>query len=169
MSRPNSARRPNGQRHQRRRTSTTDTIARRHAITEISACLADRDAYVVGIPPGALLDFAFRLENVPVMTAWVDNGTNVVLKTSDLPVLAVAVTVMDFRAAAVVAIPKTVPAAVVRAAIDRDMPDDGSRDIVVLDDGGRLAYWPRLLVDALQRVDPAYTAQLHANEVGNLS
>jgi hypothetical protein len=62
-------------------------------------------------------------------------------------------------------IPKTVTAARVGNALGRDIPPDGSQDLIMITtaDGKHMAY-PVILVDAIEQVDPAAAADIRRGE-----
>lgn len=146
----------------------TTVIPRESAVRRIAAHIADRDAFIVVVPPGLLDTLAAGLVDVPDWTGYADNGTRMVLRTDQPGALLVVEAVSV--ATAVVIVPKTVPAGVLAEALGQEIPADGSQDLVLLheDERGPLI-WPRLFVDALEIVDPAVAAHLHANDLAGLS
>ncbi|MDJ0341777.1 hypothetical protein [Streptomyces sp. PH10-H1] len=141
---------------------------RPQAVKRIADHIADRDSYVITVPPDALTSFAHRLCDIPDWNAYLDNGTGTVLHTGHALTLLACDLIIE--TAAVVIVPKTVPTAVLTEAVGRDVPADGSQDIVILTGpAGRPVFWPLLLVDAIEIVDPAVAAQLRANQIHNLN
>ncbi len=144
----------------------TAVIPRESAVHRIAAHITDRDVWLITVPPSLLPTVAEALGDVPGWLGYVDNGTGLIL-TTDRP-MAIIATAVFIASTAVVAVPKTVPAAVLAEALGRDVPADGSQDLILLHEGGPIV-WPMLFVEALDRVEPAVAAHLRANDLANLS
>jgi len=145
----------------------TDVIARADAVHAIANRLADRDAFVLLVPPAMVPTAAHRLADVTGWTGYLDTGAPIVLRTSNsqvLTTLPLVVSHFGTTITAVITIPKTIPAATLRTTLGADIPADGSKDIVAIHESGPLV-WPLLFVDALTQVDPAAAAHLHANDL----
>lgn len=149
----------------------TTLITRRAAVDAIAAHLADRTAFIVFAPPVLLAEVVGRLRSLPGWTGYLDTGRHTVVQadTAEFSALGRVTRVLGTPAAAVLAIPKTVPAAQLAAALRREVAADGSQDILVISADGGPIHWPMLFVDALEQVDPAAAAQLHAEAIGRLS
>lgn len=146
----------------------TTSISRATAVTTVAGHIADRDAFVITVPPNVLGDVTHGLRDVDGWTAYLDSGTPVILQTDRVSVLAVTGAII--LSAAVVTVPKTVPAAVLSKALGQTIPDDGSQDLVVLHGAdGEPIVWPLLFVDALDQVDPIAAAQLRAAHTPHLN
>jgi hypothetical protein len=147
----------------------TRIIARDDAVHTIAGHLADRDAFVVLVPPGMVPTVADRLTTVPSWTGYLDAGLPTLLHTNSGKALIILPLLVPHTAAnanAVITIPKTIPAATLAKALGQHIADDGSKDIVLIHETGPgpLA-WPMVFIDALAQVDPAAAAQLHANDL----
>lgn len=143
----------------------TTVIDRTKVVSQIADHLADRDSYIIVAPPDAIFGLVEQLANVPNWSGYVDQGINLVLHTTGTPALAF-IALMGVPATVVIAVPKTVPADVLRKAFGQPIPADGSRDIVILhgkDDQPMI--WPLLFVDALTKVDPKAAAEIYANDL----
>jgi hypothetical protein len=130
----------------------TDTIhnflARDDAVRAIAAHIADRDAYVITVPPDTLPALSRTLNGLPSWSAYLDNGTPVVMRTVRAGALAVADLLTE--TAGVLVVPKTVSAAELSRVVGQQVPADGSQDLVVLmSPQGGPVFWPLLFVDAL--------------------
>ena len=140
----------------------------RDAVRLVADSLADRTEFVVSVPPHMLRTVAAEAAGLP--GRWLlDSARGPVLQVSAPTVLIVAALIGEL-AAAVVLIPKTTPAARIRAVFGDTVPDDGSRDLLII--GGEedtTAFCPGLLADAIGRVDPVAAAQLAARDIRNLS
>ncbi len=149
-------------------TRTTTPIARVRAVKDIAAHLADQTAFVMMVNPQKLELLADRLPMIPDWTAYVDNGTDVILRTADARVLMVVD--MLIENAVIVTIPKTVPATVIGEALAETIPADGAQDIVMVGyDPTQPMFWSLLFVDALQRVDPKTANAIRAASLSNLN
>lgn len=144
----------------------TALITRRAAVDAIARHLADRTAFVVFAPPAQLAETVRRLHAVPDWTGYLDTGDPLVTEADSAMCVALGALagVFGVPTAAVFVVPKTVPAARLGRALGHLIPADGSQDVIGVVDGERVA-WPLLLVDALERVDPAAAAHLHANSL----
>jgi len=154
-------------------TQQTDTgntgpvmVDRAEAVRVIAGHIADRDAFVISIPPAFVASAAARLHAVRACAWYTDNGTGVVMQLAGRGIQAAGVLdeLLPGLTAAVAIVPKTVPAAELAAAMRHAIPGDGSQDLVLLHGGGEAdaIVWPVLLVDALARIDPAFVACLVA-------
>lgn len=145
---------------------TNELLTLPEGIKHIANQLADRHSFVITVPPGRLMQLADALEaHVPTWTAYLDNATGMVLRT---PLAGTIRHVTPFApTAAVVTVPKTVPAEHVSKAIGQHVPADGSQDIVVLLTPGEPTYFPMLFVNAMELVDPDVAATLRAHELTN--
>ena len=66
--------------------------------------------------------------------------------------------------------PKTTPAAALAEALGEHVPDDGSRDLIMLGESTNGPYlWPTLFVDSVALVDPVAAATVYVNDVRCLS
>lgn len=148
-------------------TTTHELLARDRAVQKIAAHIADRDAYLVTIPPEALPRLSRSLDGLASWSAYLDNGTPVVLRTSRAGALLVSDLLME--TAGVLVVPKSVPAAALSKVVGQEVPADGSQDLVVLASAVGPTFWPLLFVDALAVVDPRMAAQLRANHLPNLN
>lgn len=151
-------------------TDTTATpIARARAVKDIAAALADRSAFVAMVSPDVLKTVAARLHLIPGWTAYLDSGTDIVMRTTDIAVVAVLDLLID--SAVVLTIPKTTPAATISEALGgTPVPEDGSQDIILL--GGKEdapMFWSLLFLDAIERVDPETAADIRAAAIANLN
>jgi hypothetical protein len=147
--------------------TTTVVIPRADAVHAIAAHLADRDAFVLLVPPGMVPTTARCLATVARWTGYLDVGLPTVLRTHNshaLETLPLVVSHFGTSTTAVITVPKTIPAAVLATFLSEQLPDDGSRDIIAIHETGPLQ-WPLLFIDALTQVDPAAAAQLHANDL----
>jgi hypothetical protein len=147
--------------------TATTPLDRERAVANIAAAIADRTAFVILGAPHMLDALGYRLKSVPDWTAYVDNGTPLALRTEDAATLRIVPTLVP--ATVVVTVPKTVPAAALDDALGplgQHVPDDGSRDMLILHDGDdQPIVWPTLFVDALEQVDPRAAAQLRATDI----
>lgn len=143
-------------------------LDRDKAVQRIADRIADRDAYVITAPPDTLPLLSRTLDGIPGWTAYLDSGIPAILHTDRAGALLVADLLMD--TAAVIVVPKTVPASELSKVVGQEVPADGSQDLVVLmpPDGGPI-FWPLLFVDALAIVDPPVAAQLRAHQIRNLN
>jgi hypothetical protein len=144
----------------------TTLITRRAAVAAIARRLADRTAFVVFTPPAQLGETVARLRRLPGWTGYLDSGGEMVTEGDPLACAALGglVQAVGARVAAVLIVPKTVPAAALGRALGQPIAADGSEDVIGVVDGQRVA-WPLLLVDAIAEVDPVSAAQLHANSL----
>lgn len=144
---------------------STRTVARAEAVAVLAGRYESRDAYLVTAGPDELAAAMKRLGGVPGCTCWLDNGTDTVLTfTGD--VIAMLPVLMDTLPSqvplcGVLAIPKTISASDISAALGQDIPADGSQDLILLapPDTGEIT-WPLCLVQAIARSDPRAAADL---------
>ena len=128
------------------------------AVERITDALADQTHFVVVIGPDDLALIAAAVQPIPGWIAYADNGQGEVLRTNLSAVLQIAAQVCP--TAAVVLVPKTVPARTLSDAIGHDIPADGSKDILVISTNPDLYPIPMLFWLALNEVDPAAAAAL---------
>jgi hypothetical protein len=145
----------------------TTTITREQAVKAIAGHLADRDAYVITVPPELMPEVTRSLDGITDWTAYLDGGLPVVIRTDRAAVLTIT-GALTVSAAVLTVLKRTTAAAALSAALGQEIRDDGSQDIVVLHDNGPMV-WPLLFVDALAVVDPGAAAAIHANQVHNLN
>ncbi|GAA2370798.1 hypothetical protein Cme02nite_45080 [Catellatospora methionotrophica] len=149
----------------------THLITRQAAVDAIAGHLADRTAFVVLAPPDLLAETTGRLRHLPGWTGYLDTGRDTVAQgnAEQFAALCGVAQVLGRPAVAVLTIPKTVPARRVAQALRRPVAADGSQDVLVVRVDGGPVCWPLLFVDALERVEPAAAAQLHAEDLAGLS
>lgn len=149
-------------------TATNELLSRDTAVQQIARHIADRDAYVITVPPTSLPRLSSALTELKGWHAYLDNGTPAVMRTDRAGALRVADLLME--TAGVIVVSKTVPAAELTEIVGQDVPADGSQDLVVLmpTDGSPI-FWPLLFVDALAIVDPPVAAKLRAHHIPNLN
>jgi hypothetical protein len=141
----------------------SESVDRASAVKELSAHVADRDAFLVAVSLRRFAEqaHAFCDGTVPSWTAYIDMGGQSVLRTAD-PALLVALTRSD-PGSVVLAVPKTVPAAVLGRVFQQPFPEDGLCDLLDLE----LDHQPTLVFDAMEIVDPeggaAMRAAMHAS------
>lgn len=148
--------------------ATNELLNRDKAVRQIADHIADRDSYVITVPPTKLGALAAALaKHVPSWNAYLDNATGMILRTP----LAGTVRFAERFAptAAVVTVPKTIPAGRLSEALGQPVPPDGSQDIVILCTPGQAIFFPTVFVDALDIVDPHVAARLRANQLQNLN
>jgi hypothetical protein len=145
----------------------TNPIDRQEAVKAIAGHIADRDAFVVSVPPQLIQAVASRIDRLPKWTAFVDNGTDLVMTTSGFRMMAVIDLLVDTTA--VLTVPKTVAASTLSEVVGQDVPADGSQDIVMLHTGAAPYIWPLLFLDALEVVDPGSPSQIRMNNLSNLN
>lgn len=140
-------------------------VPRSEAVTRLAAHYESRDAWLAVTAPAMLGAAAEKLGNLPGCSCWLDNGTDAVLVLAGAGVAALPV-LMDMLppqvpAAGVLAVPKSVSAAALSAALGQDIPADGSQDLILLapPDTGEIT-WPLCLVQAIARSDPEAAASL---------
>lgn len=150
--------------------ATTTVVPRAAAVRAVANAIADRAHFVIAVPPDHVASVIDRLAGIPRgWTAYVDNGSPMVLVTGE-PGAAVLLDLVGGAVVAVVTVPKTTSAAVLGGALSQPVPDDGSQDLVIIHDfePGPMC-WPMIFVDAIERVDPAVAAQLHASDIRSMS
>lgn len=146
-------------------TRTYTLLSRDTAVQRIADTLADRSSYVITLPPGAAETLAAGLAGIDDWTAYLDNGTDDVLTTSNL--LALRLSQLTCPNAGALVIPKTVNRRSVGRLVNQPIPPDGSKDVIVLTGHpGQPALWPLLFVDAIDLVDPITAARLRAHGTG---
>lgn len=146
---------------------TNAPIGRDRATKGIADHIADRDAYVVTVPPYALLSLARSLTDLPAWNAYLDIGTPLIMWTDKAEVLLLTGTLLE--TATVVVVPKTVPPATLSRVVGQGVAEDGSQDLVILRPRGGPTPWPTLFVDALEIVDPRAATELRAHDIPNLN
>lgn len=148
-------------------TSTHELLGRDRAVQKIARHIADRDAYLVTIPPDTLPRLSKSLDRIATWSAYLDSGNPFILRTNRPGAL--LVTDLLIETAGVLVVPKTVPASALSKVVGQEVPADGSQDLVVLMPTAGPIFWPLLFVDALEIVDPKVAAQLRANHLPNLN
>lgn len=147
---------------------TNELIERSRAVKAIADQILDRTSYVIIAPTDNLVRLVDSLtEHTEKWTAYLDNGTGAVLCTTNADIVRVVDILIG--TAAVITVPKTVPAPAISAALGQHLPEDGSQDLVVLRVPDEPMFWPLLFIDALDLVDPKVAAELRANQVHNLN
>lgn len=148
-------------------------IPRPQAIKEIATHLADRDTFVIIIPPDLIGSAAHALRHTDT-TYYLDNGTPFLLCTSrtgtsrlNVPRLIAALNMSP--TVCVATVPKTVPAIELSKALAQPIPEDGSQDVVILQRPGHPVVWPMVFVDALEIVDPEAAKSIRAADLAGLS
>lgn len=149
----------------------TTLITRRAAVDAIAAHIADRTAFIVLAPPKLLGEVITRLRHVPGWTGYLDTGRDSVARgdAAEFVTLGRVAQAFGTPAIAVMTVPKTVPAARLSRALRQPIADDGSQDILVIRGESGPIHWPMLFVDALEQVEPAAAAQLHAEDLSVMS
>lgn len=145
-------------------------MPRAAALKEICDHLADRTAFVFGLcaaDPRRLLQ---RMSTVPQCDYYADNGTGIVMSIAapfGADMLRYLYGVAPERAMGVVAVvPKTVPATMLSAVLGVPVPEDGSRDVIMLlDEDGETISWPHIMIDAVERVYPDFAQAIRDAEV----
>lgn len=134
------------------------SLNRADAVKEIANHVADRDRFLVAVSLQGFAScaYAFSEGTVRCWRAYVDCGGPTVLCTDDGQLLESFT--RGAPGSAVLAVPKTVPAAVLGAVFDQAFPEDGSRDLIDLDTD----FWPSLVFEALEAVDPQSAARMRA-------
>lgn len=134
------------------------SLRRDDAVKQLSNHVADRDRFLIAVSLRAFAqyEYAFAAGSIAGWTAYVDMGGPSVMRTES-PGLLSAFT-RGQSGSLVLAVPKTVPAAVLGAVFGQDFPEDGSRDLIDLDSD----FWPSLVFDALETVSPSEAAQIRA-------
>jgi hypothetical protein len=141
-------------------------LARGDAVDRIADHITGRAHWVAAGGPDTADDMLAGLHRQS-MTVYVDNGTDLVLATPDVPAVRVA---LAFGPVAVIAaIPKaTTPARRMAKLFGEQFPADGSQDLILGHRAGP-RIWPTLLVDSIALVDPLMAATLYANDLRGLS
>lgn len=134
------------------------SLLRADAVKEVSNYAADRDRFLIAVSLQAFTPYAYAFTEGPVRgwTAYIDCGGPSVLRTDDGQLLESFT--RGAPGSAVLAVPKTVPAAVLGAVFGQAFPEDGSRDLIDLDRD----FWPSLVFEALEAVDPQSAAHMRA-------
>lgn len=145
---------------------TVEIVPRGDPVAIIAARYEKRDAYLVAAGPGQVLSALARLAPVAEATVYLDQGGETVMSATGAA-LEVMPDLMETAApfVAVWVVPKSVHAARLGKALGDSIPADGSRDLIVLaaDDSKHAAY-PEILVEAIERVDPAAAAHIRGAE-----
>jgi hypothetical protein len=137
------------------------------AVREVADRLADRTHFVISTCEHHVAEVATMLDGFAGTVGLFDSGQHAILRLTGplgelggiMPLLGLA------PLAAIVLLPKTTPASALRVFTAQPIAADGSQDIIVARDADGLAKLPRLLVDALNRIDPAFVARLAALDV----
>jgi hypothetical protein len=145
---------------------STAAIPRHTAVRRIADHLADRDSFVITLGPATIPAVRTTLDQIPTWTLYLDSGLADVTRTNQLEQLLRAEL---FPTAGVLTVPKTVPAHILRAVVGQALPDDGSQDVVILQNPDGTVDWPALFVDAVELVNPAIAAGLRTHEPAHLS
>lgn len=154
-------------------------VPREEAVQALAAAIADRTHFIVSLPPSLIAECVLAARFAKLPSGWrvyFDNGMSTTLSV-DTPKLVEAVELGAFMApfgslVGVATIPKTTPARRIREAlgVSEEIPHDGSRDLLMIHEP-RLAwqgfFYPMLLVEALDIVDPTVAMQIRANESGS--
>jgi hypothetical protein len=155
-----------------------EAVSRADAISDISAHIADQDAFVISVPPGALEVVTHRLRNLRGTTCYLDiEGACGDVTRFRSPHLTEAANIAKSQppdtAVAVFIVPKTIPAARLSKLLGSELhgqviPADGSQDLVMIQTRD-LFDMPRLLIDAIAVHDPRSAAEMYANDLRNQS
>lgn len=145
--------------------STHELITRQAAVESIAEGIANHGAYVITVPPAALPTLVSALADVAHWQAYLDSGTGTILRTDRSHAARVIASLVP--TAAVVTVPKTVPAGLLSLALGQRVSPDSGQDIVILTEPGKPICWPMLFVDALDIVSPETAAQLRGQEVSS--
>jgi hypothetical protein len=145
---------------------TVEIVPRGNTVAVIAARYEKRDAYLVAAGPSQVPSALARLAPVAEAIVYLDQGGETVMSATGAA-LQVMPDLMETAApcAAVWVVPKSVSAARLGKALGDSIPADGSRDLIVLtaDDGNHAAH-PLILVDAIERVDPAAAGHIRGTE-----
>ena len=141
-------------------------VEREHVIARLAAHRADRDAFILAIPPSLLVAAARGLGMIREAEFFLDSSGTGDLLTAAGPgagdAVAVTVALSGRPTVAVAVVPKRVAGVAVCAALGlRDMDD--ARDLRALEKPGEPVAWPRFLIDALERVDPDTVRRIEAS------
>lgn len=139
---------------------SAEIITRATAVDQLAGHLAEQDAFVMMVNPTHLSRLVERLHLIPKWTAYIDNGTDDVIRTNDQGVLLLSDVLMPV--AAVLAIPKTVPAAVIGEAIDEPFAENGPDILMLGFNSNGPVVWSVMFLDALERVDAEMVATIRA-------
>lgn len=138
-----------------------DLYSRSAAVALLSTALAERKHYVLTAPPGAAAHVAPRLTHL-TWTAYLDQGTEEIAAVTQVAAVVAAELLTEVSAVILVPIRPGV-AEYLTAALGVAVAPD--RDILAIATPDGRAAWPRLMVDALDRVDPVAAAQIRAAAV----
>jgi hypothetical protein len=153
-----------------------ETVPRGEAVRDIAAHVADRDAFIVSAPPDALVESTARLKDLPDAVCYLDCGFQAVVRVRS-PHLgecaAIARCQLPGTAAAVFIVSKTIAADRLSKLLRLDLcgvaiPADGSQDLLLLQTRS-LFDLPALVVDAIGMCDPAFAAEIYANDLRSQS
>ncbi|HEX6498986.1 MAG TPA: hypothetical protein VF054_08135 [Micromonosporaceae bacterium] len=156
----------NRRRQQPRPENTADTpqlLDWSTAVREIADRIADRTAYIVTTPGALIGALAERLADVPTWTAYIDNGTPLILATRNATLFGQAENIsrlFGVGCAAVAVVPKTVRPALIRCAFGAHVPADGSCDLLPFVEPGEPVALPALFAAAFAQADPDAAAEL---------
>jgi len=127
-------------------------MPRAQAIARLAAHRAERDAYLIAIPPSLIAPAALSLGLIRECVFYLDSAGTGDLVTAHGPdagtAVALTAALAGIPVVAVAVIPKTVAAVAVCAVLgEPDMDDD--RDLRALLQDDESTVWPRFLLDAL--------------------
>jgi hypothetical protein len=146
-----------------------EPVPRAEAVRDIAAHVADRDAFVLAVPPDALAGATDALRNVRGATCYLDCGLPGVIRVRG-PHLAQTTALARSQpagtAAAVFVVPKTLPGARLQELLrcPVDIAADGSQDLLMIQTRDCFDL-PALLVDAIGKYDPGFAASMYASDV----
>lgn len=138
-----------------------DLYSRSAAVALLSTALTERSHYVLTAPPGAAALVAPRLTRL-AWTAYLDQGTEEIAAVTQVGAVVAAELLTEVATVILVPIRPGV-AEYLSAALGVAVSPD--RDILAIATPDGRAAWPRLLVDAIDRVDPVAAAQIRAAAV----
>lgn len=149
-----------------------EVISHATATDRIANHYADRTAFIVLAGLNLDLQIATRLSTLSAWTAYAIDAAGQVMVTNDLPMLIARAALADLigvPSITLFTVPKTVPAADLGKALGQDVPDDGSRDVIMCSKPDAPIAWPMVFVDALRKVDPAAAMALDAQDLARMS
>lgn len=149
-----------------------EVISHATATDRIASHYADRTAFIVLAGLDLDLHIAARLDTLAEWTAYAVDAAGQVMVTDNLALLrarSVATELFGIPSITLFTVPKTVPAADLGTALGEDVPDDGSRDVIMVAKPGAPIAFPMVFVDALRRVDPAAAMSLDALDLARMS
>ncbi len=149
-----------------------EVISHATATDRVADHYADRTAFIILAGLNLDLQIATRLNTLASWTAYAIDAAGQVMVTDDLPLLIARATLADLigvPSITLFTVPKTVPAADLGRALGQDVPDDGSRDVIMCAKPGAPIAWPMVFVDALRKVDPKAAMSLEALDMARMS